>query len=445
LTSQYSPTFTVKNPGKALRVVNSVQTACFILFVLSCNFSISIAQAAAYIGVVAWLVQAYLQQTGNTLKFPLAWPFVAFILASGIATLTAVDVGLSLSGFKKLFKIVIFFWVVNSLVTARPWELLGDLAGWLRLSKFKEYLEKGQVAAKGKNPAYLLVGLLIWAGVISAGVGIVQAVIHPEGFWYRYGIHGSLSNLMTYAQILMLVTCMGFSWAILNPHRSRILIWVGLILMGFAILLTLNRQSWLGLILAMTFILFNKKKIYSLIPVIFAILVFILGPQTLKNRIETMTNLKDYSVNERFVMWKAGWDILKDHPWTGCGFKCQFVIADQYPEHPILRKYTHMHNSPIQLAVDTGILGLTAWISIWIGFFLSLTRQLKHIPKTSLEYFIALGSGAAVIAFLVAGMFENNFYDSEIIILMYFIMALPFAAPHPSQSAPSESAAPPSF
>ena len=74
-------------------------------------------------------------------------------------------------------------------------------------------------------------------------------------------------------------------------------------------------------------------------------------------------------------MWKAGWDILQDHPLTGCDFKCQFVIADRYPEHTILQKYTHMHNSPIQLAVDTGILGLTAWISIWIGFFLSLTRQ----------------------------------------------------------------------
>ncbi|MCH7499191.1 MAG: hypothetical protein IH886_04170 [Nitrospinae bacterium] len=39
-------------------------------------------------------------------------------------------------------------------------------------------------------------------------------------------------------------------------------------------------------------------------------------------------------------------------------------------------------------------------------------------------------------------MFENNFYDSEIIILMYFIMALPFVSSNGSQSAPSEFAAP---
>ena len=38
----------------------------------------------------------------------------------------------------------------------------------------------------------------------------------------------------------------------------------------------------------------------------------------------------------------------------------------------------------------------------------------------------ALGSGAAVLGFLVAGVFETNFYDSEVSMLLYFIMALPF-------------------
>ena len=408
-----------------LRVINRVQTTCLILFVLSCNFSISIAQTAAYIGVATWAIQAYFQRTNRNLKLPIIWPFVAFLLASAISTMTAVDVGLSLSGFKKILKFIIFFWVVNALAATRPWELLRHLADWLRLQKIADYLRKTG-SSIGENPAYLLVSLLVCAGVISAGVGIAQAMAHPQGMWYRYGVHGSLSNLMTYAQILMLITCMGFSLAIFNPPRSRMLIWGGLILISFAIALTLNRQSWLGLFLAMTFLLFNKKIIYSLFPVFFTILVFMFGPQTLRDRIETITDLKQSSNHERVVMWKAAWDISKDHPWTGCGYKCQFVIADQYPEHPILKKYTHMHNSPIQLAVDTGILGLTAWISIWVGFFYSLGRQLKGISKTSLEYSLALGAGAAVIAFLAAGMFENNFYDSEIITLMYFIMALPF-------------------
>ena len=40
----------------------------------------------------------------------------------------------------------------------------------------------------------------------------------------------------------------------------------------------------------------------------------------------------------------------------------------------------------------------------------------------------AMGSAAAVTGFLVAGFFETNFYDSEVSMLLYFIMALPFTA-----------------
>ena len=40
----------------------------------------------------------------------------------------------------------------------------------------------------------------------------------------------------------------------------------------------------------------------------------------------------------------------------------------------------------------------------------------------------AMASAAAITGFLVAGFFETNFYDAEVSMLMYFIMALPFTA-----------------
>jgi len=40
----------------------------------------------------------------------------------------------------------------------------------------------------------------------------------------------------------------------------------------------------------------------------------------------------------------------------------------------------------------------------------------------------AMASVAVLIGFLVGGIFETNFYDSEVSMLLYFIMALPFAA-----------------
>jgi len=71
-----------------------------------------------------------------------------------------------------------------------------------------------------------------------------------------------------------------------------------------------------------------------------------------------------------------------------------------------------------------------------------LIRRSKQIPPDANERWVIFGSTAAVIAFLVAGMFENNFYDSEVVMVLYFIMALPFVSSNTSQSASSESAAP---
>ena len=38
-----------------------------------------------------------------------------------------------------------------------------------------------------------------------------------------------------------------------------------------------------------------------------------------------------------------------------------------------------------------------------------------------------LDSAATGIAFLAGGFFETNFYDSEVIMVLYFIMVLPFS------------------
>ncbi|MCH6579233.1 MAG: O-antigen ligase family protein [Nitrospinae bacterium] len=207
-------------------------------------------------------------------------------------------------------------------------------------------------------------------------------------------------------------------------------------------ILTLIRQAWLGLFVAAIFLLFKKKRILVLVPALLVGLIVIFGPQTIAERLKSIVDLKQASNNERIMLWKAGWDVFKDYPLTGCGSKCLDVVTDQYPEHPILRKYKHLHSSIMQIAVETGVIGLCAWLSIWVIYFVQLIRRSKQIPPDANERWVVFGSTAEVIAFLVAGMFENNFYDSEIIILMYFIMALPFVSSNGSQSAPSEFAAP---
>ena len=122
-----------------------------------------------------------------------------------------------------------------------------------------------------------------------------------------------------------------------------------------------------------------------------------------------------------------GWEIFKDNPLTGCGFRCVDLVHSQYPDPTgYVKRIRGMHNNFIQIAVDTGALGLSAWLGIWACFFVSLHRFSKNLSKNSPEKWVIFGSAAVGISFLFGGFFESSVYDSEVVMLLYFIMALPF-------------------
>ena len=132
--------------------------------------------------------------------------------------------------------------------------------------------------------------------------------------------------------------------------------------------------------------------------------------------------------SHRVALWKGGWEIFKDHPLTGCGFRCVDKLHSKYPDPTgLVVRLRGMHNNFVQLAVDTGILGLFTWIGIWFCFFLMLYKRLAALDGDLNEKGIFLGSAAGSLAFLTGGLFETNFYDSEVAMTLYFLMALPFS------------------
>ena len=147
-----------------------------------------------------------------------------------------------------------------------------------------------------------------------------------------------------------------------------------------------------------------------------------------KQRIKSSVSGKDTNFEMRKALWRAGWEIYKDHPLTGCGFRCVDLLHNQYPDPTgYVKKLRGMHNNFIQLAVDTGFFGLATWLGIWFYFFRLLYRQAFGVKKDFSKNWTSFGSAAAAIGFLAGGCFESNLYDSEVAMLLYFIMALPFS------------------
>jgi len=415
------------NPELAekINLLDLIITLAFFLFALACNFSISLTQIAGFAGVGALLVRLHFTQSWNQLKLVLLWPFLSLLLAWTLSTLLSVDHTLSLLGFQKVALFVIFLWVINA-------------APYISLRPFQKFLARFLKLQETIAPLTLVIYVLIAATAVSALYGLTQAFSPGDLIPNRKLIHGTLSHVFTFSAILMMVGLLAFA-RILFGAKNRPWLWISFLVISLCLALTFTRMVWLGYFTGLTFLLFFKKRYFAILPPALLIIMLIFGPDTIANRLMSIVNFESGSVALRLKMWEASLDVIADYPWTGCGYNCLYLIHDQYPQHAILQKfYYNLHSNLIQITVDLGFLGVAAWLSLWIGYFIILIRRYRNCPQNSTFRWIILGSAAVVISFLFCGIFETNFYDSEVVMVLYFIMALPFVASNNAQSAPSD-------
>jgi putative inorganic carbon (HCO3(-)) transporter len=163
------------------------------------------------------------------------------------------------------------------------------------------------------------------------------------------------------------------------------------------------------------------------------------GPQHLRQRFLTMGVPDDPSVQERVYMWRSGLTMWRQHPVLGVG---PGGVKREYASYALpeaVKKRTgHVHNTPLQILVERGVLGLAAWVWIWAAFYWKALSVLRRLPENAgPERALVIGSLAAIVAFLVGGFSEYNFGDSEVVMVAWALMALPWAvtakerAPHP--------------
>ena len=393
-------------------VLDKISIAALFVFAAFSMFSISLTQVAAGLGGLAWILRTHLAGTWKNQYWPLGIPFLLYVLACLIAVANAYDINYSYKSLKKLLEILIFFWVLNC----------------IRNNRLRDSLSL----------------VLIASATLAGLLGIYQG--WRDGVTVYTRAEGTLSTYMTLAGLLMMVGLLAVG-RVLYRHPRESWLWACVGIIVTCLWFTLTRQALFGFFIGLIFFLFTKRKKYILI-LIFSLFVTTaifheqiqsglmktelaqesLSLRNMRFRVQRMLSGEDETFLVRVALWKGGWEIFKDYPLTGCGFRCVDLINDQYPDPTGHIKYFRgMHNNLIQLAVDTGILGITAWLGIWAWFFRLLYHRAKALKKDPHECWVIFGCAAAAIAFLAGGCFETNFYDSEVAMVLFFIMALPFA------------------
>jgi O-antigen ligase len=409
--------------NRRIEILTRAQLIVLIIFTCAGHFSISITHICGFLGSGLWLYKTHATRSWNQLRWPLWIPFTVFAVASILAVVTALDPLKSFEHLKRLFEMGIFFLILNSLSDPTLKASLHALLNTLKRNRLGQFCLGKPEAAITLSPRNFFIGLIVLSASASAIIGIIQVMM--KGLSIHYRVSGTLSIYMTFAGLLMQAALVTVAYLLFRNGKNRWM-WSALLLMVIALTLTLTRQAWLGFGSGLLILLAFRKPLVILLLPVFATLVFWVSPPPIKERMESIANLDDVTLQERLSMWRLGWKIYQDYPVTGCGFHCLRKVRTNYPEHKeISRGYRTLHSNVVQLAVDTGAVGVLAWLFLWLSYFIASGPRLTSDDDPANRW-VALAGLSAVIAFLAGGLFETNFYDSEVVMLTYFLMALPF-------------------
>ena len=256
--------------------------------------------------------------------------------------------------------------------------------------------------------------------VAIASYGIYQYFALGESD-LEHRIKGPSTHVMTYSGMLLPVALL---LVVLAFHRKQLWLFVAGFIVSFALLLTLTRSVWLGYVVAVFAVLLLNRSTW----IVFAVPVLILGitfmPEALFGRFVSSFDVHQSSNLDRIRMAEAGVEMIKDHPVWGVG---PANVKEVYPlyrrdDAPRFR-IPHLHNNLIQLWAERGILGLAAYLLL-LGLFLRECARGWHTPgREFAEAGVAIAAGLAY-----AGLFEFNFGDTEVFLIMLELFALVVAS-----------------
>jgi len=370
-----------------------------LLYLFLINFSI----AGCYILLTLILILFSLDLAWNK-RFPslpfFYYFFMLYVFFTMLATVFSVDRAASIRDNKELLiflLIPVYIWLLTS---------------WKRL--------------------WLSLWVVLASAVFSSLTGIVTVIKKgmEKGIDLSERLQGFTSHWMTYAGLLMFAFIFFFVLLVLRPKKNKaaMVISTSLVIMGIAIAFSLTRNVWLGIAASlMLFLIFFKPKYFlALAPLI--LILALLAPPAVKSRVLSIVDLQDRSNRDRIYMVYSGLRIFRDHPWTGVGSNnIEKVIVDNEKRyrHPQAEKINpHLHNNFLQILAERGIFALASFLLACLFIILQLLKSLKS--RSGDWRAVTSGVLFAFIGFLVAGLFEYNFGDSEIKFILFYFLSLPF-------------------
>lgn len=276
------------------------------------------------------------------------------------------------------------------------------------------------------RPGPARAGLLLRVWVAGAGAAAVWVLARaaaagirwPTGPLERGGLGATLAVASVLAAGLLLA----------GPARPR---WLpaALALTLAALVATFSRASWLGLLAGLLTLLATGRP-RARLRLLAAGAVVVLAAAALLPRWpaldQEVRSIASVEANRnRLLLWRAAAEMVADHPLLGLGFGT-FPLAYPAYKSPQARERAanFAHNIFLNVAAETGVLGLAAFAVLVAIALRSAWRRWRQAPAVSEARGLAAAVLAGLVAFLSIQLFEGTVMFAHLTVGLFVLLAL---------------------
>lgn len=273
----------------------------------------------------------------------------------------------------------------------------------------------------------LLIGSLLVAGTIVVTYSLftyfARSDLRIVETGRAFGTFRQPNRLAQYLLILigLTIACIGAARGV----RPRIALGALLVAAISTLFVTYSRAGWLALpVTAGVFVARGSRRMLTVVLlVVLALGVGILVTPRGRGRI---TN--DVLGGERLLIYRSAISAFADNPVLGLGYGDRTVLkayGDRYrlPEARDLHSGTH--NIFLQAAVETGGLGLLAFVGLHGSLFLTMMHFYRRCSDASLKWVLLWGP-SVIVAFFTIGQL-HTLYRERNLLLFWVAMGASFA------------------
>ncbi|MFL5697426.1 MAG: O-antigen ligase family protein [Ktedonobacteraceae bacterium] len=323
---------------------------------------------------------------------------------------------------------------------------LKEVSKWL---EFLVLVLLGAQYIRTRRQVWTIIVLVCVAGITQAMYGYFQAFFNlgPEAFIRDtslrvYGTFGQPNPFAGYINlplsIALALMLLGSNW------RTRLLAGLSAILLAGAEYLTQSRGGEIAIAVATLFIVIvgvpHLRKLIALLALagLGAVEVFFVGwiPEYVLTPLFKYLGLTqisfvnpgsaDFSTAERLAHWISGVHMFLNHPLIGVGIG---NYPDAYPGYFItifVNSLGHAHNYYINIAAETGSIGLTAYLLFLMAIFVTGGSAFQAISKNILknDRALAIGLLAALISVCVHNLVDDLYVHSLTNLLSLLLIVL---------------------